>query len=382
MRINHTLTAKKRRMSRFIYQKQGWPKFKWDNEHLIRQLGKVRNIQGKLIGSMETLGLDLKNEASLETLTLDIIKTTEIEGELLNPEQVRSSLARRLGIDIAGLIPSDRNVDGVVDLMLNAIQNYKSDLSEERLFDWHFSLFPTGRSGMYKINVGKYRDDSTGPMQVVSGAMGRENVHFQAPAANDLKVEMEGFLKWFNTENLLDPIIKAGIAHLWFITIHPFDDGNGRIARALTDMLLTRADGVPRRYYSMSAQIQKERKDYYRMLESSQKGTLDITMWLDWFLNCLLHALTASDEVLSKVLFKHKFWNKNAKATLNERQVLMLNKLLDGFTGKLTSSKWAKIAKCSSDTALRDIQDLMTKQILRKEIAGGRSTSYELEKID
>jgi len=369
-------------MSKFIYQKQDWPKFRWDNEHLISLLGEVRNIQGKLIGSMETLGFDLKNEASLETLTLDVIKTTEIEGEILNPEQVRSSLARRLGMDIAGLIPSDRNVDGVVDMMLNAIQNYESDLSEERLCDWHFSLFPTGRSGMYKISVGKYRDDSSGPMQVISGAMGKEKIHFQAPAASTLKDEMNIFLKWFNVDHTHDPVIKAGIAHLWFITIHPFDDGNGRIARAITDLLLTRADGVSRRYYSMSSQILKERKEYYRILESSQKGPLEITMWLDWFLNCLLNALKSSDEVLSKVMYKHRFWNKNAKATLNVRQILMLNKLLDDFVGKLTSSKWAKMTKCSSDTALRDIQDLMTKKILRKEAAGGRSTNYELETIE
>ena len=369
-------------MSHFIYQKQDWPKFRWDNEHLITTLGEVRNLQGKLIGSMEALGFDLKNEASLETLTLDIIKTTEIEGEILNPDQVRSSLARRLGMDIVGLIPSDRHVDGVVDMLLNAIQKHKEILSEERLFDWHFSLFPTGRSGRYKITVGDYRKDVTGPMQVVSGIMGREKVHFQAPAAAILKEEMAQFLSWLNVENNFDPVIKAGIAHLWFITIHPFDDGNGRIARAITDMLLTRADGVAQRYYSMSSQIQKERKDYYRILELSQKGTVDITMWLDWFLTCLLNALNSSDEVLSKVLYKHKFWNKYAKYTLNARQILLLNKLLDGFKGKLTSSKWAKIAKCSSDTALRDIQDLMAKKILRKEAAGGRSTSYELGEIE
>ncbi len=369
-------------MSRFIYQKQDWPKFRWDNDHLISLLGEVRNLQGKLIGSMNTLGFDLQSEASLETLTLDIIKTTEIEGEVLNPEQVRSSLARRLGMDIAGLVPSSRNVDGVVDMMLNATQQYDVPLSAERLFDWHFSLFPTGRSGMYKIIVGSYRDDSTGPMQVVSGAMGKEKVHFQAPPADAVEAEMDQFIQWFNVENTLDPILKAGIAHLWFITIHPFDDGNGRMARAITDMLLTRADGVAQRYYSMSAQIQQERKGYYHILESSQRETLDITRWLDWFLTCLLNALKSSDKILSKVLYKHTFWNRHAMSTLNTRQVLLLNKLLDGFKGKLTSSKWAKIAKCSSDTALRDIQDLIAKNILRKEPAGGRSTNYELVELD
>ena len=369
-------------MNHFIYQKHDWPKFRWDNEHLITLLGAVRNLQGKLIGSMDTLGFELKKEANLETLTLDIIKTTEIEGEILNREQVRSSLARRFGMDIHGLIPSDRQVDGVVDMLLNAIQNANKPLTTERLFDWHFSLFPTGRSGMHKITVGGYRTDITGPMKVVSGALGKEKVHFQAPSADVLIEEMNQFLHWLNSEKYLDPIIKAGIAHLWFITIHPFDDGNGRIARAITDMLLTRADGVTQRYYSMSSQIQKERKGYYSILELSQKGTLDITMWLDWFLNCLLNALNSSNEVLSKVLYKHKFWNKYAKYTLNARQVVMLNKLLDGFKGKLTSSKWAKITKCSTDTALRDIQDLMTKQILKKEAAGGRSTNYELEQIE
>lgn len=366
----------------YIYQKKNWPKFNWDNEILLATLGEVRNLQGKLIGSMEFLGFDLKSEATLETLTLDIIKSTEIEGEILNPEQVRSSLATRLGIEIVGLVPSDRNVDGIVDLMLDATQKYDQQLSTERLFNWHASLFPTGRSGMYKIVTGKYRDDSTGPMQVVSGAMGKEKVHFQAPNSNDVEDEMDHFIKWFNQENKLDPVIKAGIAHLWFITIHPFEDGNGRIARALTDLLLTRADGVSQRFYSMSAQIRLERKKYYEILEHSQKGTLDITNWLEWFLNCLMNALKASDVILSKVLYKHKFWNKYAAITLNNRQILLLNKLLDGFKGKLTSSKWAKIAKCSTDSALRDIQDLITKQILIKETGGGRSTSYNLNEIE
>lgn len=368
-------------MSRYIYQKKDWPSFSWDNEHLIAPLGEVRNLQGRLIGSMESLGFDLQSEASLETLTLDIIKTAEIEGEILNPEQVRSSLARRLGMDIVGSIPSDRNVDGVVDMMLDAIQNHNLSLSEDRLFGWHSSLFPTGKSGMYKIKVGTYRDDSEGPMQVISGAMGKEKVHFQAPSSNEIKKEMDLLFKWINNENNIDPVLKAGIAHFWFITIHPFEDGNGRIARAITDLLLTRADGVTQRYYSMSAQIQKERNSYYNILETSQKGTLDITNWLGWFLNCLTNSLASSHEILSKVLFKHKFWNKYAKETLNSRQILMLNKILDGFKGNVTSGKWAKITKCSTDTALRDIQGLITKNILRKELAGGRSTNYELEEI-
>ncbi|MEM6265737.1 MAG: Fic family protein [Bacteroidota bacterium] len=369
-------------MSGFIYQKRDWPNFLWNNERLITVLGKVRNLQGKIIGSMESLGFELRSEATLEALTLEILTTNEIEGEILNPEQVRSSVARRLGMDIAGLVPSDRNVEGVVDMMMDAVGKYNEPLTEERLFDWHYALFPTGRSGMYTLIVGNWRDDSTGPLQVVSGPMGREQVHFQAPTATAIGPEMSAFINWVNNEKTIDPVIKAGIAHLWFVTIHPFEDGNGRIARAITDMLLTRADGVSQRYYSMSSQIRIEREAYYRQLEFSQKGSLDITDWLEWFLSCLLNALIASSSLLSKVISKHTFWTKWAKTPMNDRQSLMLNKLLDGFKGKLTTSKWAKIAKCSNDTALRDIQDLVKKGILAKEEAGGRSTSYILREID
>ncbi|MFT4666644.1 MAG: Fic family protein [Polaribacter sp.] len=369
-------------MHQYIYQKQNWPKFSWDTEYLLPKLGAVRNLQGKILGFMESLGFELKAEASFETLALDILKTNEIEGEILNREEVRSSLARRLGMDLVGLIPSARNVDGVVDMMVDAIQNNEKEITEERLFSWHSSLFPEGRSGMYKILAGQYRQDTTGPMQVVSGAMGMEKVHFQAPGSAEIKGEMDLFIKWFNTENHHDPVLKAGIAHFWFITIHPFEDGNGRIARALTDLLLSRSDGVIQRYYSMSSQILKERKGYYEILEKSQKGTLDITMWLDWFMDCLTESLNSSDEVLSKVIYKAKFWNIHAMEKLNSRQVLMLNKLLDGFFGKLTSKKWSKITKCSTDTALRDIQNLISKGILRKEGAGGRSTNYEMVEME
>jgi len=365
-------------MNIYIYQNDSWPKFFWDNESLISLLGQVRNLQGKILGKMDSLGFDLRNEATLETLTLDVLKSTEIEGQILNPEHVLSSIARRLGLDISGLVPSDRDVDGVVDMMMDATQNFEKELTVERLFDWHSALFPTGRSGMYRIIVGNLRDDSTGPMQVVSGAMGKDKVHYQAPDASVVKTEMDSFIYWFNNEEELDPVIKAGLAHLWFITIHPFEDGNGRIARAITDLLLARSDGVSQRFYSMSAQIRLERKNYYEILEKSQKGTLDVTLWLKWFLNCLKNALKTSEQTLSRVLIKHAFWNKHAKQVLNNRQVLLLNTLLDGFKGKLTSSKWAKIAKCSADTALRDIQDLIKKNILRKERAGGRSTNYEL----
>jgi len=364
-----------RRMNVFIYQKENWPNFIWSTERLMTLLGKVRNLQGKLIGQMESLGFELRNEATLDTLTLEVLKSTEIEGEILDAEQVRSSIARKLGMDVAGLIPSDRHVDGVVDMMLDAVRNYDKHLTIERLFDWHFALFPTGRSGMYKIIVGNWRDDSTGPMQVVSGALGKEKVHFQAPPVTEVEAEIKQFIHWFNNENSLDSVIKAAIAHLWFVTIHPFEDGNGRITRALTDMLLTRSDGASQRFYSMSAQIRIDRKQYYETLETSQKGTLDITTWLTWFLTCLYDALKASDLVLSRTLFKHQFWNIHAKTTLNKRQIKLLNRLLDGFDGKLTSSKWAKIAKCSSDTALRDIQDLIHKNILKKE-GTGKKTSY------
>ena len=365
-------------MKTYIYQQKDWPNFNWDNEAIISLLSQVRHLQGKMIGKMENLGFELRNEAVLETLTLDVIKTSEIEGQILNPEQVRSSLARRLGLDISGLVASDRHIDGIVEMMLDATQNFNNLLTIERLFDWHAALFPTGRSGMYKIIVGNLRDDSTGPMQVVSGAMGKEKIHYQAPEAKQLKREMSLFLKWFNKEDQTDLVIKAGLAHLWYITLHPFEDGNGRIARAITDMLLAKSDGLSQRFYSMSAQIKVERKEYYDILERTQKGSLDVTEWLKWFLQCLKDAILSSEHILANVLYKHNFWNQNATQIFNDRQILVINKLLDGFIGKLTSSKWAKIAKCSADTALRDISDLMNKQVLQKDSAGGRSTSYEL----
>lgn len=366
------------RQMRYIHQLHHWPNFTWNHEELLTRLGTVRHLQGKLMGKMSALGFVLQQEAELETLTLDVQKSTEIEGEFLNPDQVRSSIARRLGMDISGLVPSDRHVDGVVEMMLDATQQYDKPLTAERLFGWHAALFPTGRSGMYKIVVGAWRDDSTGAMQVVSGAMGREFVHFQAPAASLLDQEMSVFITWFNKEEKMDPVLKAAIAHLWFITIHPFDDGNGRIARALTDMQLARADGSPQRFYSMSAQIRLERNRYYEILEQTQKGDLDITEWLVWFLDCLASALRATDYSLASVLVKAKFWERHRATAFNDRQRLLVHKLFEGFEGKLNTSKWAKIAKCSTDTALRDIQDLVEKGVLQKQAAGGRSTSYAL----
>ena len=367
-----------RRMRRYIYQLTNWPDFTWNQEDIISLLGRARYTQGVLLGKMEGLGILLQKEAMLETLTLDVLKSSEIEGALLHPDQVRSSIARHLGMDISGLVPSDRFVDGVVEMMVDAIMQYDKPLSAERLFSWHSALFPTGRSGKYKIVAGDWRKDETGPMLVVSGALGKEKIHFQAPDAALLDKEMNAFLDWFNTENQVDPVIKAGIAHLWFVVIHPFEDGNGRIARAIADMQLTRADGNKRRFYSMSAQIRIERNAYYNILEKTQNGNLDITGWLQWFLNCLMNALRATDKTLARVLLKAKFWEKHAAISLNKRQIIMINKLLDEFEGKLTSSKWAKISKCSSDTALRDINDLIAKEILQKLKSGGRSAAYEL----
>ncbi|MBS4000648.1 MAG: Fic family protein [Desulfobulbaceae bacterium] len=365
-------------MKKFIYHLENWPNFIWKPDEFINLLSEVRNMQGRILGRMEALGFDLRNEASLETLTLDVLKTSEIEGEYLNPNQVRSSIARRLGVEIAGSVESDRNVDGIVEMMLDATQNCYKPINADRLFGWHSALFPAGRSGMYKITVAKWRTDSNGPMQVVSGALGKEKIHFQAPDSHILENEMKRFINWFNTNTENDLVIKASIAHLWFVTVHPFEDGNGRIARALTDMLLAQSDKSTQRFYSMSAQIRVERKHYYNILEQTQKGNLDITNWIKWFLSCLLNALKSTDITLNRVLLKADFWNKHSKTLMNERQKKLLNKILDGFEGKLTSSKWAKIAKCSKDTAIRDINDLIKKEILAKEEAGGRSTNYEL----
>jgi len=367
------------RMSYYIHQQEGWPNFTWNSDELVKQLSEARNMQGRLTGRMESLGFDLRNEALLDTLTLDVLKSTEIEGELLNPDQVRSSIAQRLGMETAGYVASDRNVDGMVEMMIDATQNCFKPLTVDRFFDWHAALFPMGKSGMYKITVGDWRKGSTGPMQVVSGVAGKEKIHFQAPDADVIETEMQRFLKWFNEEDKIDFVIKAAVAHLWVVTIHPFQDGNGRITRALTDMLLARSDNSTQRFYSMSAQIRIERKQYYEILEETQKGDIDITEWIKWFLSCLINALKSTDKILTRVLSKADFWNKHSETIINERQNKLLNKLLDGFEGKLTSSKWAKIAKCSKDSAIRDINDLIKKEILQKEDARGRSTSYELK---
>jgi len=365
----------------YIYQRQDWPQFRWNQPRLAELLAAVRFRQGKLIGHMQALGFSLREEAMLQTLTQEVIKSSEIEGEVLDQDQVRSSIARRLGIDIAGSVPSDRNVEGVVEMMLDATQNFNLTLTDERLFGWHAALFPTARSGMQKITVGAWRTGEKGPMQVVSGSIGREKIHYRAPKAPQLDYEMDAFLAWFNQPQANDAVIKAALAHLWFVTIHPFEDGNGRIARAIADMQLARADDSPQRFYSMSSQIRKERNDYYEILEKTQKGDIDVTEWLQWFLNCLHRALLSTSDILSNVMKKAKFREKYLQANLNERQQVMLGKMLDGIEGKMPSSKWAKMAKCSQDTATRDIQDLIEKGILEKEPAGGRSTSYILKEI-
>jgi Fic family protein len=369
-------------MIQYIHQLEGWPRFRWDEAALAVKLADVRHRQGRLIGRMEALGFNLRAEAVLATLTEDILKSSEIEGEILDREQVRSSIARRLGMEVGGLIPADRSVEGVVEMMLDATQTYNSPLTEERLFAWHAALFPTGRSGMARIVVGAWRGDASGPMQVVSGAIGRERIHYEAPNAARVSAEMAAFLKWFEEKNLIDPVMKAAIAHLWFVTIHPFEDGNGRIARAIADMALARSEGSPQRFYSMSGQIRAERKGYYDILESTQKDDLNITDWLAWFLACLERAIDGAEATLGKVLAKARFWEVVKQEPLNERQRAIINRLLDGFEGKLTSSKWATITKSSQDTALRDINDLVERRVLIRDVGGGRSTSYSLRLQD
>lgn len=364
----------------YIHQRPEWPNFTWNEKLLLQRLVQIGNKQGRLIGRMEGLGFSLQNEATLLNMTSEVIKSSEIEGEILDHDQVRSSIARRLGMDIAGLVPSDRSVDGVVEIMIDAVQNYKEPLTEERLFNWHAALFPTGRSGMQRIVVGGWRlNDPESPMQVVSGPMGKEKVHFEAPSADRLKEEMKRFLDWFNAEDELPPVLKAGIAHFWFVTIHPFDDGNGRLTRTITDLQLSRADGTNQRFYSMSTQIRQDRNSYYSFLEQSQKGELDITAWLAWFMDCLERSLDAADQISGIVLRKAKYWEWLSAKKLNDRQQRIINKLLDQeFFGKLTSSKWAKMNKCSADTALRDINDLIAQGVLEKDGSGGRSTGYHL----
>jgi Fic family protein len=362
----------------YIHDLADWPSFVWSDEPLAQILAEVRHRQGRLIGRMEALGFELRAEASLQSLTEEVVKSSEIEGEILDREQVRSSLARRLGMDIGALVPADRNVEGVVEVMLDATQNYADPLTRERLFNWQAALFPTGRSGMTRIMVGNWRTEASGPMQVVSGPVGREKVHFEAPVAARLDSEMARFLDWFEQNEGIDPVIKAAVAHFWFVTIHPFDDGNGRIARAIADLALARSEKTAQRFYSMSSQIRAERRAYYEVLEQTQKGGVDITRWLTWFLACLDRAFTGAEDIVGKVVRKARFWDGLSGEQLNERQRKVLNRLLDGFEGKLTSSKWAALTKSSQDSAGRDIDDLLSRGILVKNPGGGRSTSYSM----
>ena len=365
----------------YIHERNDWPRFHWNMEKLAEPLASVRYRQGGLIGQMKGLGFRLQQEAVLETLTKDVLKTSEIEGEKLDAEQVRSSLARRMGLDIGGLKPVDRNVEGVVEMMLDATGHYDRPLTDERLFGWHAALFPTGRSGMTKIKTGAWRDESAGPMQVISGAVGKENVHFEAPNADRLNKEMAAFLDWFEGKDAIDPVLKSGLAHLWFVTIHPFEDGNGRIARAIADMALARSEHNSQRFYSMSAQIKLEHKEYYDILESTQKGNMDVTGWMLWFLDCMGRAIDGAHVTLKAVLDKARFWDRIKDAPLNDRQRSVMNRLLDGFEGKLTSTKYAKLTKCSQDTAYRDILALVERGILVQNPEGGRSTSYSLAPV-
>ena len=362
-------------MTKYIYEYKNWTDFSWQDKAINVVFGEVKFMQGKIIGQMNALGFFAKEEATLTALTSDVVKSSEIEGELLNYDQVRSSIARRLGINTAGLVSSSRHIEGVVEMMLDATQRYFLPLTEERLFGWQAALFPTGYSGPYLIEVGRYR---TGEMQIVSGAMGKEKVHYKAVKPELVKSEMDKFLNWFNNENCLDPVLKAAIAHLWFIIIHPFDDGNGRIGRAITDMLLACAEGSDERFYSMSGQILSERKIYYEVLQKVQHSSGDITEWIDWFLHCLKNAMLSTEKTTQKILRKAEFWKLHEYTAINERQRIILNKLFDDFEGKLQTSKWAKIVKTSTDTALRDIKDLVEKGILKQTYEGGRNASYEL----
>ncbi|WP_332671667.1 Fic family protein [Aromatoleum sp.] len=362
----------------YIWQARDWPEWRYDLAALAGPLVEVGRAQGMLLGRLTDVGFSLRDQASLAALTEDVVKTSEIEGEQLNVESVRSSIARRLGVDIGALAPVDRHVEGVVEMILDATANYQAVVTSERLLSWHAALFPTGYSGLARIRIGAWRDDANGAMQVVSGTVGRQRVHFEAPPAETLEIEMRRLLAWINAAPNEPPLIRAGLGHLWFVTLHPLDDGNGRMARALGDLLLARADGAPQRFYSLSAQIQRERKSYYDILERTQKGSLDVTEWLAWFLATLHRAIDQAQVTLDSVLAKARFWQRFAGVPVNERQIKLINRLLDGFEGKLTTSKWAAIAKCSSDTALRDLSELQSHGILQKSTAGGRSTSYEL----
>jgi len=362
----------------YIWQHPTWPEFTWDNSRLINLLSEVRNLEGRIQGLMSGLGFEIQNKTSLDVMTEEIVRSSEIEGEILNSDKVRSSIARKLGIEVEGLLNADNYTEGIVQVMIDAVRGSEKSLTHERLFNWHAALFPTGRSGIYPITVAAYRVGKE-PMQVISGAMGKEKVHYEAPGSEDVPAMMDEFLSWVNADNNIDPVLKAAIAHMWFVAIHPFDDGNGRLTRTITDMLLAKADGMPHRFYSMSAQILKEKKAYYEILERTTTGSTDITAWLEWFLLTMKSAILYSEHIVQRVVKKASFWQKNREVAMNERQVKVINRLWDGFEGKLTTSKWAKMTKTSQATALRDITDLIDKGILVVSDDGGRSTNYLLK---
>ncbi len=362
--------------TKYIHELTDWPKFHWRHEELTDSLVDVRHRQGILLGRMSTLGFDLRQETELNAVTEGVVKTSEIEGEVLSPDEVRSSVASRLGVDVGGFIPTRRDVDGIVDLIMDATSKCHLPLSDERLFGWHLSLFDRGRRNVDRITVGDWRQPGRGAMQVVSGAIGRERVHFEAPSEDRLEHEMEKFIAWFNSNVKIDDVLKAALAHLWFVTIHPFDDGNGRIARAISDMALARSDGISQRFYSMSSQIRKERNDYYDILELTQKGSMDVTNWMVWFLGCLGRAIQNAEDTATSAVKRAQFWDSISDIPLNERQSKVLRHLISGFNGKLTTTRWAKLTNTSQDTALRDITGLVENGILERGPAGGRSTNY------
>ena len=366
------------RRTTYIWEQQDWPHLTWNNKRLLEPLAAARLKQGRLLGRMTSLGFDLKLEAQLVALTEDVVKSSEIEGEILDRDSVRSSLARRLGLPAAAIAPADRRTEGVVEMMLDATENYEALLTPERLFGWQAALFPTGYSGMYRVKTGAWRDDAEGPMQVVSGPIGRQRVHYQAPPAPRLDAEMQAFLEWFKLRDGPEGLLRAGLAHLWFVTIHPFDDGNGRITRAIADQALAQSEESGQRFYSMSSQIRKERSSYYDALESAQKGTLNVTDWLVWFLNCFSRAIDGAESACADVLSKDGFWQRYAREPFTKRQKAVLNRFLDGFEGKLTARKWASIGKCSIPTAQRDINELLERGILRRNPGGSKNTSYDL----
>ena len=368
----------------YIWQNPAWPEFRWDSDAILKSLGELRFHQGALFTRMKDLGFDIRLQAQAEILIEEALKTSEIEGEILGPKSVRSSVAKRLGLPDAGLMVSrNEKADGLVDILLDATMNYSRELSPEILYGWHAALFPTGYSGFHKLLIGAFRNDADGPMQIVSGPIGREKVHYEAPGAGQIHHEIRAFLSWWQTSfNKMDGIIRSAVAHLWFVAIHPFEDGNGRLARTLTDMALAQDENLSTRFYSLSAQIMSERDDYYRLLEITNKGDGDITEWLLWYTQCMTRALLRSELLLKNILQKARFWKRHAQTELNQRQMKVVNLILEkgpgGFEGGMKNQKYAGIAHTSRATAQRELADLVKKEVFVKNPGGGRSVSYDI----